>query len=78
MTAEILIADLPENWVEDRRTVAQRDGHALRAGPACTIEVQSIATGDWHPLQLPNNAKRFALEIERNAVLHALQKGPRL
>jgi hypothetical protein len=77
MTAEILIADLPERWVEDRHEVAQRDGHALRSGPDRTIEVQSIATGDWHPLQLPNNAKRFALEIERNAVLHALQKGPR-
>lgn len=77
MSVEIRIADLPENWVEDRLTVAQRDGHALRAGPDRTIEIQSIKTGDWHPLQLPKNAKRFAIELERNAVLHALQKGPR-
>lgn len=75
MNAEITIADLPAGWVEERRTIAQRDGHALRAGPARTIEVQSIRTSAWHPLQLPNNAKRFALELERNAILAALQEG---
>lgn len=75
MNAELTINALPAGWVEDRRKVAQRDGHALRAGPNRTIEIQSIKTGDWHPLQLPNNAKRFALILERDAVLAALQEG---
>lgn len=75
MSIEITITDLPEGWIDERRTIAQRDGHAIRAGRGRTIEVQSIRTGDWHPLALPNNAKRFAFELERNAVLAALQEG---
>jgi len=75
MSLTITIAELPTGWIEERRTIAQRDGHALRAGRAGTIEVQSINTGEWHTLALPNNAKRFAHELERNAVLAALQEG---
>lgn len=69
----VTAADLSPDWISDRREIAQRDGHALRAGHGNTIEVQSINTGEWLTLQLPDNARDFATAADRDAVLRQLQ-----
>lgn len=70
------LTDITPEWIDDRRAVAQRDGHALRAGihgGLCTIEVQAINTGLWHPLTLPNGGITFITPAARNTVLLQLQ-----
>jgi hypothetical protein len=71
----VAAADLAPEWIADRRAIAHRDGHALRAGLDLTIEVQSINTGEWHPLCLPTEGTRFVSSVDRDAVLAALQGG---
>ena len=72
-TSTITAADLPPDWISARREIATRDGHALRAGRGNTIEVQSINTGEWLTLQLPDNARNFATAADRDAVLRHIQ-----
>lgn len=72
----VAAAELAPEWIAERRAIAQRDGHALRAGLDLTIEVQSINTGEWHPLMLPSEGTRFVSSQDRDRVLAQLQGGP--
>lgn len=72
----IAAAEIPADWIEERRQVAFRDGHALQEGPANSIQIQSIRTGEWLTLTLPNNAKAFHTAEERDQVLAAIRKQP--
>lgn len=66
-------AELPPAWIAERRAIVVRDGHAIRAGQHNTIEVQSINTGAWIVLQLPDKATQFTTTADRDAVLSQLQ-----
>jgi hypothetical protein len=68
-------ADIPATWVEALATVLWRKVQAYRPGAhALTIEVQSIKTGEWMPLNLPTNGALFADAATRDAVLVCLDK----
>jgi len=69
-------ADLPPEWIAERRAIVVRDGHATRAGRGGSIEVQSINTGAWLVLQLPDKATQFTTAEDRDAVLRQLQGYP--
>lgn len=85
-------ADIRPEWIAQVREALQRDGQAARAGElhapapagelldgrvAFTIEVQSINTGLWQPLNLPSNTIYFATASDRDAVLEQLWRAPR-
>lgn len=61
-----------------RRVPNQRlpQGSNLQEEPV--IEVQSINTGEWMPLNLPTNSPRFASAADRDAVLELLVGKERL
>lgn len=72
MTAPSLqarLTDIPADWPATVREIAQRDGQPVRAGACNSIEVKSLTTNQWHALQLPNGAKSFATEADRDAIL---------
>lgn len=52
-------------WIEQIATTARLHGHALRAGAGPWIEVQSINTGAWMPL---NREAKPAGEVEFSSV----------
>ena len=82
------VGDFKPEWIAQVRAALKRDGQASRAGqmyvkinvtasgytytPAPVIEVQSINTGEWMPLNLPANSARFATAADRDAVLELL------
>ena len=68
----ITAADVPPEWIDDVRTIAQRDGHAVRAGAESTIEVQSINTGLFGRLMLPGSGHHFTTDAERDVVLRQI------
>lgn len=79
----IALAALPEGWIEDRRAIVVRDGHAVRAGERggdlsgepFTLEVKSLRTNEWLRLTLPGGGTTFASAADRDAVLRQLQEG---
>jgi len=72
----IAAAAVSAEWIAVVREIAQRDGHALRAGEANTIEVQSINQPDlWLSLQLPGDGQTFTTAAERDEVLRKIQEG---
>lgn len=74
--APIALADLPPDWIAERRAIVAAHGYALRGGAGraggFTIEVKSLVDNEWRVLELPERAREFALEREREAVLRAL------
>jgi hypothetical protein len=67
------LADFTPAWLQLRREIVLRDGHALRAATRSNqIEVQAINTGTWHPLTLPGDVTLFATVDDRDAVLRML------
>ena len=70
----ITAADLPAGWAAIVRETAQREGHAVRGGAGCTIEVQSITTGNFYRLMLPGGGFAFTTAEERDAVLRQIQE----
>ncbi|MBX3736698.1 MAG: hypothetical protein KF715_08420 [Candidatus Didemnitutus sp.] len=67
------LADFTPSWLQERRAIILRDGHAVRAAERRNqIEVQAINTGTWHPLTLPGNVTLFATVDDRDAVLRML------
>lgn len=72
MTAPALqarLTDIPADWPATVREIAQRDGQPVRAGAGNSIQVKSLTTNQWLTLQLPNGAKSFAHEADRDAIL---------
>lgn len=65
------LADITPEWIAERREIIHRDGYAVRAGRG-TIEVKSLHTNEWLVLQLPHNARCFADDADRAAVLTQL------
>lgn len=63
---------LPE-WTEYMREIVQREGRAVRKGPANTIEAKSLKTNDWLSLPLPNSKPHFNTTAERDAALVRIQ-----
>lgn len=64
-------------WIAERREIVEREGYALRAGPArLTIEVKSLITNEWCVLRLPGDLEDFAEALTRDAVLLELQGVP--
>jgi hypothetical protein len=60
-------------WIALRREIIQRDGHAIRPGPAHTIQVKGRESWDvWATLTLPNDVLHFATAEDRDAVLAKL------
>jgi hypothetical protein len=67
------LADFTPAWLQLRRSIVVRDGHAIRpAERSAQIEVQAINTGTWHPLTLPGDVTLFATVDDRDAVLRML------
>ncbi|MBA4136731.1 MAG: hypothetical protein C0518_05385 [Opitutus sp.] len=67
------LADFTPAWLQLRRQIVLRDGHAVRAADRSNqIEVQAINTGSWHPLTLPGDVTLFATVDDRDAVLRVL------
>jgi hypothetical protein len=73
----VAAAAIPAEWPGIVREIALRDGHAVRAGEGATIEVQSINTGLFHPLALPNNGTCFETDADRDSVLRLIHEGAR-
>lgn len=74
--APIALAELPPDWIAERRAIIARDGVAVRAGAGPWIEVLSINTGAWLRLALPERATEFTSVAERDAALAALVGKP--
>ena len=70
--APITRAQLPEGWIAERREVIVREGYALRAGAAATIEIKSLTTNEWLYLALPDKATAFTSEADHDVVLAQL------
>jgi hypothetical protein len=70
----ITFADLPPEWIEERREIVARDGYALRAGATFTIEVKSLTTNRWLLLPLPGKACGFTDAAQLALALAALQQ----
>ncbi len=72
MTAPALqaqLTDIPADWPATVREIVRRDGQPVRAGAGNSIQVKSLTTNQWLTLQLPNGAKHFAHEADRDAIL---------
>ena len=70
----IAYAELPAEWIEDRRTVVVRDGYALREGPSFSIEIKSLTSNRWLTQPLPGKAVGFVSAEELRRALAALRK----
>lgn len=69
----ITAAQLPEDWIEERREVIAREAFAIRACSfSLNIEIQSQRSGEWLILSLPDKAPAFATVVDRDAVLASL------
>ena len=70
----ITLAQLPEDWIEERREVIARVGYPVRAhvNGSFNIETQSLQTGEWLLMGLPLNAPGFDSAATRDAVLSML------
>ncbi len=70
-------ADVPTDWIEERRVLIARDGFALRAGPLGRIEIKTQrpapTVNTWVTLTLPGGALGFVKDADRDAVLRLLQ-----
>lgn len=69
------VTDFPPEWIASVRAALKRDGQATRSVGIChksRIEVQSINTGEWMPLNLPTNSCFFANDVDRDSVLELL------
>jgi len=73
--APIGLEALTPEWLAERRAIIAREGVAVRAGAGPWIELQSINTGEWLRLALPDRATVFASAAERDAALRALVGG---
>ena len=80
----IAYAELPAEWVDERREVIAREGYALREGSAFSVEIKSLTNNRWLTLPLPGKASGFtdaqqlalalaALRDSTAAVSHAAQ-----
>lgn len=69
MTAADVLAT---NWPARVRSAAFRDGNALQAGPGNTIEAQSINTGEFGAIMLPNGGASFTTPEDRDQVLEKI------
>lgn len=68
-------AELPDGWIDDRRTVIRREGFAIRPHAALPrIEIKSLRTNEWLAVGLPGNAPGFASAQDRDLVLAALSR----
>lgn len=78
-SAAITLAEISAEWLAARREVIVRDGYALRAGAAGSIEIKSLTTNEWLRLALPGDTgavvSTFATVADRDAVLRQLQEG---
>jgi len=77
--APIALADLPDDWIEERREIVAREGNAVRAHAASlNIEVKSLRENRWLRLPLPSKAPSFAVAADRDFVLaEMLRSQPR-
>lgn len=66
---EAQLTDIPADWPATVREIARREGQPVRAGAANSIEVKSLTDNQWRTLLLPNGAKGFATEADRDAIL---------
>jgi hypothetical protein len=69
----IAYAELPPEWVEERREVIVRDGYALREGPSFTVDIKSLTSNRWLTLPLPGKAVGFVSAAELRLALAALR-----
>lgn len=76
----ITIELITPEWIELRREIIAREGHAVRAGEVgvgqagpYTIELKSLRTNEWGRIMLPGGATAFTSAADRDAVLRQLQ-----
>ncbi len=68
--APITLADLPDDWIEERREIIAREGNAVRAcASSLNIEVKSLRENRWLRLPLPCKAPSFSAAADRDFVL---------
>jgi len=61
-------ADITPEWLALVAAPLASDGQAFRASAhAACIEIQSLHTGEWMPLNLPTNGHLFASRARRDA-----------
>ncbi len=73
----ITMAQLPTDWLEERRIVVTRDRHEVRPSGKFNVEVKMRQGERWLLLGLPDKAPGFDTEADRDAVLAELQRpGP--
>jgi len=69
----ITIAELPEDWIEERRETIHREGNAIRLSPdSLNIEVKSLRENRWLLLGLPGAAPCFLNRSECGLVFREL------
>lgn len=73
ISAQIKSSDVPDQWTADVRTIIQREGRAVRGGPACTVEIKSLHENIWGKLMLPGSGFEFVNNAERDIVLRKLE-----
>lgn len=72
--APMSLAELPAEWIAEKRAMVRDYGYALRAGADASIEFKSLRPDNaWLPLPLPNRATQFTTAADRDAVLQQLQ-----
>lgn len=66
-------ADVTPEWIELRRGIIERDGHAIRAGNGLWIELQEANRPNvWWPICTPTGGQLYATAADREAVLQRL------
>lgn len=68
--------DATPEWIEQRRAIILRDGHAVRAGKGLWIEIQEPNRPQvWRPINTPTGGQQYATAADRDAVLEQLWRG---
>ena len=70
-TGPIAAIDILPEWIEERRAITLRDGHAMRGSRHFpVIEVQSIRDPNlWTTLNLPTGTPLFVSFADRDQIL---------
>lgn len=67
------VADITPEWIEAVASALARDGQAYDlTTDGLSIQIQSINTGHWMPLNLPTNGHLFATQQDARATYTAI------
>ena len=75
--APVLAENIPEEWTTMLHHDLARQRTPMRAGVEPVIELQSLTSGQWHPLMLPaGGGTRFTSAAERDKVMARIENPP--